>query len=74
MKLESCFASRLQKLTAEGNTRARALLGLAVVEWSASQFETALELLRKTLLCSTRLQIKRLKVLITVNSPLFFDT
>jgi hypothetical protein len=31
------FTEALEKLTIEGNTRANALLGLAVVEWSASQ-------------------------------------
>ena len=35
----------IQKLTAEGNTRARALLRLAIVEWSASRVTTALEIL-----------------------------
>jgi tetratricopeptide (TPR) repeat protein len=40
------FQESLQKLTVEGNTRARAVLGLAVVEWSAAQHGTALELLR----------------------------
>lgn len=39
------FQEALQKLTVEGNTRARALLGLAVVEWSASQYYVALDLL-----------------------------
>ena len=35
----------LQQLTAKGNTRARALLKLVVVEWSASRYNVALELL-----------------------------
>jgi tetratricopeptide (TPR) repeat protein len=39
------FNDALQKLSIEGNTRARALLGLAVVEWSASRFEEALRIL-----------------------------
>lgn len=39
------FAEALQKLTAPGNSRARALLGLAVVEWSASRFNEAHTLL-----------------------------
>jgi tetratricopeptide (TPR) repeat protein len=39
------FHEALQKLTVEGNTRARALLGLAVVEWSASRHNVALEIL-----------------------------
>lgn len=39
------FNEALQKLTTEGNTRANALLGLAVVEWSASRFSEALKIL-----------------------------
>jgi tetratricopeptide (TPR) repeat protein len=39
------FNEALQKLTVEGNTRANALLGLAVVEWSASRYIQALEIL-----------------------------
>lgn len=39
------FNEALQKLTIEGNTRAHALLGLAVVEWSDSQFREALRIL-----------------------------
>jgi tetratricopeptide (TPR) repeat protein len=35
----------LQKLTTEGNTRARALLRLAIVEWSDSRFQEALRIL-----------------------------
>lgn len=35
----------LQKLTTEGTTRARALLRLAIVEWSASQFDESLRIL-----------------------------
>lgn len=35
----------LQKLTVEGNTRARALLRLAIVEWSASRLREALGIL-----------------------------
>lgn len=35
----------LQQLTAEGNTRASALLKLTAVEWSASRFNVALEIL-----------------------------
>lgn len=36
------FTEALKKLTAEGNTRANALLGLSVVEWSASRYHDAL--------------------------------
>src|SRR6266545_1029588 len=39
------FGEALQKLTTEGNTRAGALLGLAVVEWSDSRFGQALRIL-----------------------------
>jgi tetratricopeptide (TPR) repeat protein len=39
------FHEALEKLTIEGNTRAYALLGLAVVEWCASRFEDALKIL-----------------------------
>ncbi len=39
------FTEALQKLTTEGNTRANALLGLAVVEWSDSRFDEALRIL-----------------------------
>ena len=35
----------LQLLTAKGNTRARALLKLVIVEWSASRYNVALEVL-----------------------------
>jgi tetratricopeptide (TPR) repeat protein len=39
------FNEALQKLITPGNTRARALLGLAVVEWSASRSNEALKIL-----------------------------
>jgi tetratricopeptide (TPR) repeat protein len=39
------FLEALEKLTAEGITRARALLGLAVVEWTASRYNEALKVL-----------------------------
>jgi tetratricopeptide (TPR) repeat protein len=39
------FQEALQKLTTPGNTRARALLRLAIVEWSASQFNESLKIL-----------------------------
>jgi tetratricopeptide (TPR) repeat protein len=39
------FNEALKKLTTEGNTRANALLGLAVVEWSASRFSESLKIL-----------------------------
>jgi tetratricopeptide (TPR) repeat protein len=41
------FTHALQKLTTEGNTRANALLGLAVVEWSDSRFGEALRILNE---------------------------
>ncbi len=39
------FTEALKKLTIEGNTRARAFVGLARVEWSASRYEAALRVL-----------------------------
>jgi tetratricopeptide (TPR) repeat protein len=39
------FNEALQRLTTEGNTRATALIGLAVVEWSASKYGEALRIL-----------------------------
>jgi tetratricopeptide (TPR) repeat protein len=39
------FQKALQKLPTQGNTRARALLGLAVVEWSDSRFNEAFRIL-----------------------------
>lgn len=41
------LAAALQKLTTEGNTRARALLTLAIVEWSATQFSESLRILNE---------------------------
>lgn len=40
------FSEALQKLTIEGNTKANALLGLSVVEWSSSRYDEALKILR----------------------------
>ncbi len=39
------FSEALQKLTIEGKTRANALLGLSVVEWSATRYDEALKIL-----------------------------
>lgn len=39
------FTEAIEKLTVEGNTRARALVGLAIVEWSAARYDDALSLL-----------------------------
>jgi tetratricopeptide (TPR) repeat protein len=39
------FRESLEKLTAPGNTRARALLRLAIVEWSDSQYHESLTIL-----------------------------
>jgi tetratricopeptide (TPR) repeat protein len=39
------FSTALERLTMEGNTRANALLGLSVVEWSASRHEESWEIL-----------------------------
>lgn len=40
------FAEALEKLTVLGNTRARALFGSALVEWSASRYKDALTILK----------------------------
>lgn len=39
------FTEALKKLTAEGNTRANALIGLSVVEWSASRYNDSMNVL-----------------------------
>lgn len=39
------FRNALERLTAEGNTRANVLLGLSVVEWSDSRCDQALQIL-----------------------------
>jgi tetratricopeptide (TPR) repeat protein len=39
------FTEALQKLTAKGNTRAKAIVGLAIVEWSAARYEDAYKIL-----------------------------
>jgi tetratricopeptide (TPR) repeat protein len=39
------FSTALERLTTEGNTRANALLGLSVVEWSASRYEESWKIL-----------------------------
>ncbi|MGH9874603.1 MAG: helix-turn-helix domain-containing protein [Pyrinomonadaceae bacterium] len=40
------FSEAIEKLTAEGNTRANALLGLSVVEWSACRYRESLKILK----------------------------
>jgi tetratricopeptide (TPR) repeat protein len=40
------FSEALQKLTIDGSTKANALLGLSVVEWSSSRYDEALNILR----------------------------
>jgi tetratricopeptide (TPR) repeat protein len=39
------FSTALERLTTEGNTRANALLGLSVVEWSASRYDESWRIL-----------------------------
>jgi tetratricopeptide (TPR) repeat protein len=39
------FSTALERLTTEGNTRANALLGLSVVEWSAARYEESWKIL-----------------------------
>ena len=41
------FTEALKKLTTEGNTRANAVFGLSVVEWSASRFKESLRILNE---------------------------
>jgi tetratricopeptide (TPR) repeat protein len=39
------FSTSLERLTTEGNTRANALLGLSVVEWSAARYDQSWKIL-----------------------------
>jgi tetratricopeptide (TPR) repeat protein len=39
------FTEALKKLVAEGNTKAKALLGLSIVEWSSARYENAFGIL-----------------------------
>ncbi len=55
------FNEALEKLTTEGNTRANALLGLAVVEWSASRFSEALGLLTENALLFNKIPSHAIK-------------
>src|SRR5262249_37064110 len=41
------FTEALKTLTTEGNTRANAVFGLSVVEWSASRFKESLRILHE---------------------------
>jgi len=45
----------IERLTTQGNTRARALLRLAIVEWSASRFSEALKILTDNQLLFTKI-------------------
>lgn len=42
------FTEALKKLTTEGNTRANAIFGLSVVEWSASRFKESSRILNES--------------------------
>lgn len=42
------FTEALKKLTTEGNTRANAIFGVSVVEWSASRFKESLRILNES--------------------------
>jgi tetratricopeptide (TPR) repeat protein len=44
------FNEALQELTTEGNTRAHAILRLAILEWSASRYSEALRILKENAL------------------------
>lgn len=57
------FTEALQKLTTEGNTRARALVGLARVEWSASRYEDAYRILTDNALLFKRITDHTIKAI-----------
>lgn len=55
------FNEALQRLTTEGNTRATALIGLSVVEWSASKYEEALKILSENAALFKKITNKTIK-------------
>jgi tetratricopeptide (TPR) repeat protein len=55
------FNEALQKLTTQGNTRANALLGLAVVEWSDSRFSESLRILNENAFLFNKITNQTLK-------------
>lgn len=55
------FTEALQRLPDEGNTRANALFGLSVVEWSASRFKESLRILTENALLFKKINNHTLK-------------
>ena len=55
------FSEALQELTTEGNTRAHAVLRLAILEWSASRYGEALRILRDNALLFKKISNLALK-------------
>jgi tetratricopeptide (TPR) repeat protein len=55
------FSEALQQLTTEGRTRANALLGLSVVEWSDSRYDEALKTLTENAALFAKLHSHTLK-------------
>jgi tetratricopeptide (TPR) repeat protein len=55
------FTEALEHLPSEGNTRANALFGLSVVEWSASRFKESLRILTENALVFKRITNHTLK-------------
>ncbi|HKR23285.1 MAG TPA: tetratricopeptide repeat protein [Pyrinomonadaceae bacterium] len=55
------FSEAIQHLPAEGNTRANALFGLSVVEWSASRFKESLRILTENALLFKKINNHTLK-------------
>lgn len=55
------FSEALQRLTTEGNTRANALLGLSVVEWSSSRYDEAQKILTNNALLFRKITSHTLK-------------
>ncbi len=61
------FSTALERLKTEGNTRANALLGLSVVEWTASRYDESWRILTPTRRYSGKSQTTRSKASITIN-------
>ncbi len=57
------FTEAIQKLTAKGNTRAKAVVGLAIVEWSAARYEDAYKILTENASLFKNINDQRLKAI-----------
>jgi tetratricopeptide (TPR) repeat protein len=57
------FTEALQKLTAQGNTRAKAIVGLAIVEWSAARYEDAYRILNDNAALFSKITDQTLKAI-----------